>query len=126
MPSYNDQGPGPKFKDYFGMAIPKFALDLKFEDRSWHNDAGAIMALDFKTFSGELLSLRLFFADPEDTANWMGSEYSVYLVQVDPNDESDVGHAVTFYAGNSLQTMQQIAAETLTFLRIVAAPYTDS
>jgi hypothetical protein len=126
MPSYGHTGPDPVFKDYFGMAIPKWAMALGFEDRSWHNDAGAIMGHEFVAHGGERLSLRLFFADPEDLGNWMGSEFAVYLVRVDPADESDSSNGITLYSGQDELRAQQVATEALTFLRVIATHFTET
>lgn len=122
MQPYQRDVPGVRFKDYWGMIIPQWALDLKFQDRSWHNDAGAFMQRTFQTNEGAIYQLQLFFADPEDHGDWLGHEYGVYLVPLDDEMAEHGEQALTLCAGMSEDTAKWVAGA---FAQVMADLYTE-
>lgn len=75
-----------KFRDFYDMEVPQVALDFKFEDQSWHNDACARMTRDD-------LVLWVDWEDRSERELLLSSRF--ILVQVDLNNlEDDSGRVL--------------------------------
>jgi len=91
-----------KFNDYYGMEIPAWALEMGFEDWSWHNDAAAILKWQGRIGVSGRTGVSLWVAEEDPTLREMRHRYQVTVeldnestLYLETDDDAEVRRFLT-------------------------------
>ncbi len=102
------------FKEHPTLVFPQWAIDLGFEDESWHNDACARTTLRFpKTIDERAdLLITLWVNYPEYEDREIGPRFGLVM-----NDAEDYECLLSFYSGENEEGCRLTAYRVQQLLR---------